>query len=110
MLPPVPAAKASSIHIGLLVGNKLRSYIPIEAATSGTLSTMAEAIPIAAMMIALSLVKPSSQVAAVFKTSALSSAATARRIPRKKSILGVSILESAWDGVKTDFSWASFPR
>lgn len=46
MDPPVPAQKAISCQNSESWGNELRSYIPIVAATSGTLSMIAEITPI----------------------------------------------------------------
>lgn len=46
MLPPVPAQKAKNVHKELSIGYCSRLYMPCVAATSGTLSTMEDKIPI----------------------------------------------------------------
>ena len=47
MLPPVPAHRASNDQNSLSGANWLKGYMPMAAATSGTLSTMADSRPIA---------------------------------------------------------------
>ena len=44
--PPVPAQNAISCHNSESIGTSFRLYIPIVAATRGTLSISAETIPI----------------------------------------------------------------
>lgn len=46
MDPPVPAQYATSCQNSESCGNEERSYIPIVAATSGTLSMIADTTPI----------------------------------------------------------------
>ena len=91
ILPPVPAEKAIKCHSGWLVGSE---NIPILAATNGTLSMTAEPIP-------NNITTMSELGMAAFREPANSNnipkdskAATANNIPKKKRILGNSILDS----------------
>ena len=90
ILPPVPAEKAIKCQSGSSI---ISENIPILAATNGTLSIIADPIP-------NSITTMSELGIAVLRESANSnnnpkdsSAATANRIPKKKSMLGNSILD-----------------
>ena len=91
ILPPVPAEYAIKCHNGSFIGSV---NMPKLAATSGTLSIIAEPIPI-------SITKTSSGIIC-FKSVANSKsipkdskAPTAINIPKKNRILGSSILVNA---------------
>mmetsp|Transcript_13421 Transcript_13421/g.45372 ORF Transcript_13421/g.45372 Transcript_13421/m.45372 type:complete len:397 (+) Transcript_13421:81-1271(+) len=90
--PPVPAQKAMSCQSSESGGYVERSYMPMDAATRGTLSTTADANPITVATSCWEGRLESRKVATFPSTPAESSAPMARRIPRKKSTPEVSIL------------------
>ena len=65
--------------------------MPMQAATSGTLSMTDERMPITPVMVKTSCTSRSSQSATSVSTPALCRAATDIRMPRKKRIVGMSI-------------------
>ena len=100
MLPPVPAAYAMKCHkwssIGLL-------YIPMAAATSGTLSMIADNTPSNMMMmfvLGIAAVRLSAPLLSKLTspTTTDSKAAMAINIPKKNRILEISILDNALCG------------
>ena len=91
MLPPVPAENAKACHKGS--SNKLGN-IPIEAATNGTLSIIAERNPnniISTSVFGNISVRSPAKLNSIPRDSR---APTAIKIPRKNKILGNSIFES----------------
>ncbi len=81
------------------LGKVFRSYIPIVAATKGTLSMIAEAKPIAITITSRLPMVSLIQVAKLVNKWVASKAPMATRIPKKNNTLEVSILERAWAGV-----------
>ena len=95
--PPVPAHSAISCHSWLSGGTAARSYMPIVAATKGTLSMSADASPIAPATAPALGTADDSAVARSVSSPAASSAPTASRMPRKNIVASMSILRSASD-------------
>ena len=97
MDPPVPAQYARNSQIKLSAGYFSRLYIPIEAATKGTLSTTALTSPINKTIKSSRPTVSSSHAAREDKTCVCSRIETARSIPIKKTIYDISILDKAVD-------------
>ena len=74
----------------------ITGYIPMQAATSGTLSITDDSMPMTPAMVNTSCTCLSSQFATSVSTPAVCSAATDIRIPRKKRIVGMSICLSTF--------------
>ena len=91
ILPPVPAEKAIKCQSGSSVTCE---NIPMEAATKGTLSMTAEPIPNNIITISVFGIAAFILSAKLKSIPNDSKAATAKRIPKKKRILGNSIFES----------------
>ena len=75
----------------------MTGYMPIHAATSGTLSITDESTPMTPAIVKTSCTCLSSQLATSVSTPALCSAATDIRMPRKKRIVGMSICLSTFE-------------
>mmetsp|Transcript_67103 Transcript_67103/g.112334 ORF Transcript_67103/g.112334 Transcript_67103/m.112334 type:complete len:220 (-) Transcript_67103:1151-1810(-) len=95
MLPPVPAQYATSCQKMLFTGIRSRLYIPIVAATNGTLSITADARPMAAARADRMGRYVPSHSASLTRIPDDWRAATDIRMPRKNRMPWWSILDSA---------------
>mmetsp|Transcript_2130 Transcript_2130/g.7577 ORF Transcript_2130/g.7577 Transcript_2130/m.7577 type:complete len:399 (-) Transcript_2130:514-1710(-) len=95
MEPPVPAQYAMSCHSSSSCGKLVMSYMPIVAATSGTLSMTADARPMSAAISSWLGTWSLSHMASSFRIPDESSAAMDMRMPRKKKMPWVSIFVRA---------------